>query len=224
MFNLAQLQRCEYRDASSIKRLMVGDIIACELAVPPYDINLQDKFGDNGKTIKAVFGEKTVDNSFFWCNTYGGIRIYCYCRVKHTTTSYESFIDIVNAYKKMDFKFNKPLMEACYELFNLMFSDVYYDYNETFNNAVNYILNNVNGWTTFNDDGARAFSLLNALESEGFGTIHYNSEFSLQANRYNVVVNFQTLINDIRARVKDISLKEEDDKKYPNKQPDIFLE
>lgn len=223
MFNLAQIQRCEYRDASSIKRLMVGDIIACELAVPPYDINLWDKFGDNGTTYNEVFFEKR-NGSYHGKATYGGIRIYCYCRVKTLASSYESFIDIVNAYKKIDFKFNKTLMQSCHEQFNSMFSDVYYDYNETFNDAVNYILNNVEGWTTFNDDGARAFSLLNALESEGFGSLNYDSQYCLRGNRFYVVVNFQALIDDIRARVKDISLKEEDDKKYPNKQPDIFLE
>lgn len=218
MFNLAQIQRCEYRDASSIKRLRVGDIIACELAVPPYDINLWDKFG-----AYPVFVEK-INGAYWGYNTYGGIRIYCYCRVKTPASSYESFIDIVNAYKETDFKIDTTLMESCHEQFNLMFSDVYYDYNETFNDAVNYILNNVEGWTTFNDDGARAFSLLNALQTMALGSLNYNSEFSLRFNRYYLVANFQALIDDIRARVKDISLKEEDDKKYPNKQPDIILE
>lgn len=223
MFNLAQIQRCEYRDASSIKRLMVGDIIACELAVPPYDINLWDKFLANGSIVPSVFVEKS-NGGYLGYNTYGGIHIYCYCRVKTLANSYESFIDIVNAYKETDFKFDKRLMEASYEQFNLMFSDVYYDYNETFNDAVNYILNNVEGWTTSNDEGAKAFSLLNALQTTDCGSLNNNSEFSLRFNRYYVVANFQALIDDIRARVKDISLKEEDDKKYPNKQPDIILE
>lgn len=216
MFNLAKIQRADIQDTSTIKRLMVGDVFRLSLFVPPYNEDFYNTLGNPNWTIFEAKG-----NQYYTRICVGGGDFHCYCRVRHVSSSPEAFINIINSYKRQSPKGNLTLTNAMYNQFNIMFSDVYYDYNGAgFDTAVNYILNTVK-WSTWNDDGARAFALLNSLNMYIESA---SNEFAIEGNGINLRPNFLLVINDLRLRMKDISLKAEDDKKYPNKQADIILE